>query len=120
MTKLAPEWVRTNDPVIRSPARYRWSTAPAYRVHGRNKSTSRKEPLVFRHRPIGSEQVTKMRHELSNICWSELFHDEYVDRSNGIFIDKLRNVIDTCAPEKTTTTPHKSVVREPWMTSGII
>ena len=23
MTKLAPEWVRTNDPVIRSPARYR-------------------------------------------------------------------------------------------------
>ena len=50
-----------------------------------------------------SEQVTKMRHELSNICWSELFHDEYVDRSYGIFIDLLRNVIDTCAPEKTTT-----------------
>ena len=32
MTKLAPEWVRTSDPVIRSPARYRWSTAPAYRT----------------------------------------------------------------------------------------
>ena len=30
MTKLAPEWVRTSDPVIRSPARYRWTTAPAY------------------------------------------------------------------------------------------
>ena len=29
MTKLAAEWVRTNDPVIRSPARYRWTTAPA-------------------------------------------------------------------------------------------
>ena len=28
MTKLAPEWVRTSDPVIRSPARYRWTTAP--------------------------------------------------------------------------------------------
>ena len=27
MTKL--EWVRTSDPVIRSPARYRWTTAPA-------------------------------------------------------------------------------------------
>ena len=33
MTKLAPEWVRTSDPVIRSPARYRWTTAPAYYVH---------------------------------------------------------------------------------------
>ena len=29
MTKLAPEWVRTSDPVIRSPARYRWTTTPA-------------------------------------------------------------------------------------------
>ena len=29
MTKLAPEWVRTRDPVIRNPARYRWTTAPA-------------------------------------------------------------------------------------------
>ena len=29
MTKPAPEWVRTSDPVIRSPARYRWTTAPA-------------------------------------------------------------------------------------------
>ena len=30
MTKLAPEWVRTSDPVIRSPARYRWTAAPAH------------------------------------------------------------------------------------------
>ena len=29
MMKLAPEWVRTSNPVIRSPARYRWTTAPA-------------------------------------------------------------------------------------------
>ena len=29
MTKLAPEWVRTSDPVIRSPASYHWTTAPA-------------------------------------------------------------------------------------------
>ena len=28
MTKRAPEWVRTSDPVIRSPARYRWTTPP--------------------------------------------------------------------------------------------
>ena len=28
MMKHAPEWVRTSDPVIRSPARYLWTTAP--------------------------------------------------------------------------------------------
>ena len=38
MTKLAPEWVQTSDPVIRSPARYRWTTAPAPKL-GRNIAT---------------------------------------------------------------------------------
>ena len=36
MTKLAPEWDRTGDPVIRSPARYRWTTAPALDEHRTN------------------------------------------------------------------------------------
>ena len=34
MTKLSTEWVRTSDPVIRSPARYRWTTAPAWKQIG--------------------------------------------------------------------------------------
>ena len=33
MTKLSPEWVQTSDPVIRSSARNRWTTAPACIVH---------------------------------------------------------------------------------------
>ena len=40
MTKLAPEWVRTSDPVIRSPARYRWTTAPASAWCGKLVSSS--------------------------------------------------------------------------------
>ena len=35
MTKLAPEWVRTSDPVIRSPAHYRWTMAPAWECEER-------------------------------------------------------------------------------------
>ena len=46
MTKLAPEWVRTSDPVIRSPARYRWTTAPAW-VVGRKKGCSPIDPLLL-------------------------------------------------------------------------
>ena len=41
MTKLAPEWVRTSDPVIRSPARYCWTTAPPT---GRKEE---KDPSIF-------------------------------------------------------------------------
>ena len=29
-----PEWPRPTDPVIRSPARYLWTTAPAHVKHG--------------------------------------------------------------------------------------
>ena len=51
MTKLAPEWVQTSDPVIRSPARYCWTTAPAYVVRwyiveAAQKALSRANKLV--------------------------------------------------------------------------
>ena len=47
MTKLAPEWVRTSDPVIRSPARYRWTTAPALNPVLKDISiTKRKSPYM--------------------------------------------------------------------------
>ena len=46
MTKLAPEWVRTSDPVIRSPARYRWTTAPATK-YVLNKTSQRGMVIAF-------------------------------------------------------------------------
>ena len=52
MTKLAPEWVRTIDPVIRSPARYRWTTAAAReggREGGRDVITCYSPMLVNAH-----------------------------------------------------------------------
>ena len=45
MTKLAPEWVRTSDPVIRSPARYRWTTAPAHHLYGKSSGATALESV---------------------------------------------------------------------------
>ena len=42
MTKLAHEWVRTSDPVIRSPARYRWTLDES--VFGRKVKYNRGNP----------------------------------------------------------------------------
>ena len=51
MTKLAPEWVRTSGPVIRSPARYRWTTVPAcvtrWSTVGRSSGTVQKSRNMF-------------------------------------------------------------------------
>ena len=46
MTKLAPEWVRTSDPVIRSPERYRWTTAPASDSRGKGLDKFLKQQLL--------------------------------------------------------------------------
>ena len=70
MTKLAPEWVRTSDPVIRSPARYRWTTAPARHLwqnhmdydevlHMPLKSVERKAALARMRRNINFENEPK-------------------------------------------------------------
>ena len=54
MTKLAPEWVRNSDPVIRSPALYRWTTAPAYSyLYGAKDHKS----LVWLHRFKDTEGI---------------------------------------------------------------
>ena len=47
MTKLAPEWVRTNDPVIRRSARYRWTTAPALEFDEDGKLFTRLFPCIW-------------------------------------------------------------------------
>ena len=39
-----PEWFRTSDPVIRNPARYCWTTAPAYRQLGKLVNVIRVNP----------------------------------------------------------------------------
>ena len=55
MTKLAPEWVRTSDPVIRSPARYRWTTAPA-----QSRSRRKCKKKSFRNAAVGNELYVLM------------------------------------------------------------
>ena len=64
MTKLAPEWVRTNDPVIRSPARYRWTTAHA------PKSPERDDVVICKVRMRDSMSV--------HVCMNVIYMVSYV------------------------------------------
>ena len=61
MTKLAPEWVRTSDPVIRSPARYRWTTAPA--------CVSRENQYLFAYTGQSEDSITGYN-EIRILCES--------------------------------------------------
>ena len=61
MTKLAPEWVRTSDPVIRSPARYRW-TSGARHTAGRNRQTDEWSPVAALE-----NTVSRMQRDLEDL-----------------------------------------------------
>ena len=98
MTKLAHEWVRTSDPVIRSPARYRWTTAPTiitavydtcvscnihlslYRVSQKKKS------------PLTKYNTTALNREINEIHFRDIDPDVHADTRYKNSIDRSRNV----------------------------
>ena len=63
MTKLAPEWVRTSDPVIRSPARYRWTTAPAVEMREEKANVAVDDTVEMREEKVNVavEDTVEMR-----------------------------------------------------------
>ena len=80
MTKPAPEWVRTSDPVIRSPARYRWTTAPP-----RRKSVT-----------TSVESVGEKRQRRDREGYARVEEEEETPVGKGIFFgsSQLRELVD--------------------------
>ena len=68
MTKLAPKWVRTSDPVIRSPARYRWTTAPT--VHLQQITQSLLQPVT--ETPVQTDKSDAPARTVSDRTFSPL------------------------------------------------
>ena len=87
---------------------------------GKKGKTQTREPLTFYNRHIGAEQITKISKLLSETDWDANLHSENIDQSYQDFIATLTKALDTHAPITKTTIPFKQVIRQPWMTSGLI
>ena len=57
---------------------------------------------------------------LSETDWDANLHSENIDQSYQEFMTTLTKALDTHAPITKTTIPFKQVIRQPWMTSGLI
>ena len=62
---------------------------------------------------------TTINEKLLEIDWQCLDTMDVNDASDH-FTLQLTNVLDMCAPNKTIVIPSKNIVREPWMTKGLI
>jgi hypothetical protein len=84
-----------------------------------NKPHKSKSPLTFMHRPIDSDALNRIRSAIHEIDWTYLnnldVNSAYVD-----FMERLNSIIYSFAPEKKVVIPAKHVIREAWMSKGLM
>lgn len=78
-----------------------------------------KDPLQFTSRSINNNAIRLIASGLNNIDWSYIERLE-INQAYDEFMKHFKNLIDIYAPEKTITIPARYVMREAWMTKGIL
>ena len=87
---------------------------------GESDGTSRKEPLVFKHRPIDVDKIDQLNTAINNTNWAQIITNEHISDSYRSFIDYLNKLIDECIPIKKVVIPYRSVIREPCVTADLL
>ena len=77
------------------------------------------EPLKFKHRPLSKISNQLIQFVLGKINWSYL-HQYDIENANSKFTEHLTCVISSFAPDKTVTVKAKFVIRNKWMTKGLM
>lgn len=80
---------------------------------------SKKGPLMFTHRPINSDALAQIRATLLEIDWAYL-NDLDVNAAHANFTEQLHSIVHRYAPERKVVIPAKYVIREDWMTKGLM
>ena len=87
---------------------------------GSRQVAKRKEPLIFTQRKIGPHQIQKITDALITTQWNNVFLYRDIDRSYNQFLAHFTNILNLYAPLTKTKIPYKSIMRESWMTKGLI
>lgn len=84
-----------------------------------NCQSTKNEPLIFEHRQLNNITYKQISNALENIDWSSLSSSNAEDSYTKI-IDNINSTIEHFAPKKLIKIPAKHVMREPWITRGIL
>ncbi len=93
---------------------------PVLTCMGKRDDHRKKDPLSFTTRKMGPNEIQKISESLKYFDWDQMFSQNGVDECYNNFIDYLTVLLDTHAPLTVTTIPHRSIIREDWMTSALI
>ncbi len=85
----------------------------------KEKRDNKKNMKIIHKRIITEEAKEKIKANLKDFNWNYLDNLNTNDAYNN-FIDRLNSFINEAAPVKTIYIPAKYVIRDPWMTPGLI
>ena len=89
-------------------------------VKFRNQNKSMKGLKTVKHRNLDSLAFDKINQDISGENWPELLSKLDTNDSFNLFHEKLITSIDNYAPEKTLKLGRKCLIRDPWITTGIL
>ena len=89
-------------------------------VRFRNQNKSMRGYKTIKSRKLDSQAITNIETEISNMDWTRLLKDLNTNDSFNLFHNTLTNSIDIHAPETTRKIGMKSIIRDPWITNGIL
>ena len=92
---------------------------PVFLFSGRPMKRSNKQPLTFKHRQLNAFAKEQIKANLDGTDWTYL-NDVGIDQAYVSFSYKLKETLDNFAPEKCVTIPNKRIIRDPWVTVGIL
>lgn len=93
---------------------------PILAMTGRkSKKTTSKEPLVFNSRKLTEESLLQIKRDIESSNWDYL-NTLSVNGAYNSLVQFISNSLDRHAPEKTITIPRHRIIKEPWMTLGLM
>ena len=79
-----------------------------------------KEPISVIKRKLDDKAINKIKTDLDLLNWESLLHPVTASEGFDIFHERLLKSVDKHAPEKLHLIKLKCVIKEPWMTPGLL
>ena len=78
------------------------------------------ETLKIRKRDLKPHNLKQVQEELKNINWHDILENQNASYQFDLFHEKLVESLNTHCPEKEHIVPTKCVIKEPWLTKGLL
>jgi len=92
---------------------------PVFIFLKKNTQNANKSGLTFKCRKFSDHSVTNIENELNRTDWNVLLNMS-ADQGYDCFVNTLTNCLDQYAPEKQVFIKFKHVIRQEWMTNGLM